>query len=152
MTKTPSCNDQLLTVRHVAERLDCNYPRVAETIRTLHQDGYRLYTASGTDLSLLKTHLTKSGVLNLFTQTYGPDLIDTHKGSRYFYDGILADSGESAATSLFLDDSNRSIRWITEVGARSVLVTPEPPDETDAIAVIGSLAELPALLAGGRES
>ncbi len=137
---------------YVAARLDCNYPGVVEAIRTLHRDGYRLYTASGTELSLLQAHLSSMGVAALFTQTYGPDLIDTHKGSRYYYEGILADSGESAATALFLDDSNNCVGWITEAGARGVLVTTEPPDETDAVAVIGSLAELPGLLAAGRQA
>ena len=136
---------------YVATRSDCNYPGVVEAIRMLHRDGYRLYTASGTDLFLLKAHLTKSGVLELFTQTYGPDLIDTHKGSRHYYEGVLADSGESPSTALFLDDSEKSIGWIVEAGARGVLVSPEQPDNSEAIAVLAALSELPDFLASQRD-
>ena len=137
---------------YVIPRIRSYYPGAPEAIRALHAAGYRLYTASGEESYDLALWLDGLGVRELITRAYGPDLIDTHKGSRYYYEGIFADSGESPATALFLDDSNKCIGWITEAGARGVLVTSEPPDETDAVAVIGSLAELPELLAEGRQA
>ncbi len=91
------------------------------------------------------------GVQDLFTQAYGPDLIDTHKGSRHYYEGILADAGESPSKSLFIDDSNKCVGWIVEAGARGILVSTEPPDNTEAIAILAALSELPDFLASQRD-
>lgn len=138
------------TTEYVIQRVRSDYPGAADAIRALHGGGYRLYTASGTYSFDIQVFLKGMGVSDLFTRTYGPDLIDTHKGSRHYYEGILADSGESPATSLFLDDSEKSIGWIVEAGARAILVSPVEQKSTDAIAVLGALSELPEFLARQR--
>ena len=83
----------------------------------------------------------------MFTQTYGPDLIDTWKGSRHYYEDIMADVGVSPDNALIVDDSNKSVSWATEAGATAVLISSERPERTGACGVLNSLADLPDFLA-----
>ena len=133
------------TTEYVIERVRADYPGATEAIQTLHENGYKLYTASGTDSHDLQAFLEGMGVRELFTQTYGPDLIDTHKGSRHYYEGIMADADVSPDNVLVVDDSPKSVVWAEEAGATAVLVSNEATKASDH--VIGSLAELPGLLA-----
>jgi hypothetical protein len=48
----------------------------------------------------LRLYLDGMGVRELFGRTYGPDLIDTHKASRHYYERILADAGVTPARAL----------------------------------------------------
>ena len=132
------------TTEYVIERVRADYPGATEAIQTLHENSYKLYTASGTDSHDLQVFLEGMGVRELFTQTYGPDLIDTHKGSRHYYEGILADSGVSPEHALIVDDSSRCIGWAREAGASAVLVSAEANAALGHVMV--SLAELPDFL------
>ncbi|MCH7906307.1 MAG: HAD family hydrolase [Chloroflexi bacterium] len=112
--------------------------------------GYRIYTASDTESVDLKATLRGMEVRDLFVETYGSDLVGTWKGSHLFYDRILAHAGVPPEKASFVDDSNRSVDWITEAGATAVLISTEGPARTGACEVLDSLSELPEFLAPFR--
>jgi len=126
-------------------RVRAEYPGAVEAVRELHGMGYALYMASGGKSVDLRTQLTASGVVELFTETYGPDIAGIPKGGREFYDSILAHSGVDPSVALFLDDTPNSIRRIEEAGARGVLMSTSE-EEPEAIARLSSLSQLPQLL------
>jgi FMN phosphatase YigB (HAD superfamily) len=128
-------------------RVRAEYPGAVEAVRELHGMGYALYTASGGKSVDLRMQLTASGIDDLFTETYGPDIAGIPKGGREFYDSILAHSGVEPSAALFLDDTPNSIRRIVEAGARGVLIS-TTEQEPDASATLASLTELPGLLKG----
>ena len=139
------------THQFVWARIECEIPGAGNAIRELHEMGYSIYAGSGTEAVDLDATLRGMGVRDLFTETYGTDLVDTWKGSRNYYDRILAHAGVPPEKALFVDDNNRSIDWATEVGAMGVLISDEQPDITNAVEVIDSLTELPGFLATDRD-
>jgi phosphoglycolate phosphatase-like HAD superfamily hydrolase len=151
-TDEDECADlAIATHRYVWARIECEISGAADAIRQLNEMGYQLYMGSGTESIDLDATLRGMGVRELFTETYGTDLIDTWKGSRLYYDGVLADAGISPENALFIDDSNRCVSWAVEAGAAAALISAERPESTEATGVLGSLAELPELLATHRD-
>ena len=137
----------IATHRHIWAQIECEIPGAADAIRQLNEMGYRLYMGSGTESIDLDATLRGMEVRELFIETYGTDLIDTWKGSRLYYDRVLAHAGVSPENALFVDDSNRCVSWAVEADAAALLIASEQPESTEAIGVLGSLAELPELLA-----
>jgi HAD superfamily hydrolase (TIGR01509 family) len=127
-------------------RVQAAFPGVADTIRTLHRQGYTLHTASGESSLDLTGYLQAMGVRDCFGRLYGPDLIDTLKEGPEYYERIFADLGIAAADALVVDDSPRAIEWATQVGARAVLVKDSSLPRTGTTVHIESLIELPAVL------
>jgi phosphoglycolate phosphatase-like HAD superfamily hydrolase len=138
------------THHYVWARTECEIPGVGNAIRELHGMGYRIYAGSGTEAVDLDATLRGMGVRDLFTETYGTDLVDTWKGSRIYYDRILVHAGVPPEKALFVDDNNGSIDWANEAGAIGVLIADERPDPTNAVEVLGSLVKLPRFLAAYR--
>ncbi len=122
------------------------FPGVADTIRALHRQGYRLNTASGESSIDLEGYLQAMEVRDCFGRLYGPDLIETLKEGPEYYERIFADLGIAAADALVVDDSPRATWWARQVGARTVLVGDSSLLRTGATVQIRSLVELPALL------
>jgi FMN phosphatase YigB (HAD superfamily) len=128
-------------------RVRAEYPGAVSAVRELHGMSYALYMASGGKSADLRMQLTASGVVELFTETYGPDIAEIPKGGREFYDSILTHSGVDAAVALFLDDTPNSIRRIMETGARGVLISTSE-EEPLATARLSSLSQLSQFLKG----
>jgi len=134
------------TEDYVLARARCAYPGVANAVRALHDRRYRLGTASGGTSRELEGYVGGLGVRELFPERlYGPDLVGAMKGSREFYDRIFADMNVDPAETLVTDDTPTILAQAEVLGARTVLVTRNPPAIYDSD-VIGSLAELPSLL------
>jgi HAD superfamily hydrolase (TIGR01509 family) len=131
---------------YITRRVHAAYPGAAAAIRTLHTQGYPLYTASGESSADLANYLEAMGVRACFRRLYGGDLINTLKAGPAFYAGIFADAGLAPAAALVVDDNRQALAWAAEVGARTVLVQADPPPAMGPMLRIGSLAELPALL------
>jgi HAD superfamily hydrolase (TIGR01509 family) len=136
------------TFEFAASNANTDIPGAIEAIRSLHDSGIRLFTASGSDSWLLSAYLVKMGVRELFENTYGPDLVDMWKGSSAYYKEIMRHAGVEPGEALFVDDSARSIAWITEAGASAVQISKDGADAASRVTVLGSLAELPKYLAG----
>jgi HAD superfamily hydrolase (TIGR01509 family) len=134
------------TEDYVLQRVRCGYPGAADAVRALDKRGYRLGTSSGGSSRELEGYLGGLGVRELFPERlYGPDLVGAMKGSREFYARIFADMNVDPAETLVTDDTPTILAQAEALGARTVLVTRNPPAVYDSD-VIGSLAELPSLL------
>ncbi len=131
----------------IIPQIHASYPGAAEAIRTLHSQGYSLYTASGESSSDLRGYFAGIGVLDCFQRLYGPDLVQTFKARPDFYTHILADAGIDPSDALALDNNPHAAAWASQAGVRCILVgahqTEKPPDLP---ASIPALADLPALL------
>ncbi len=106
------------------------YPGAVDAIRTLHSQGYRLYTASGEPSSDLRGYLAGTGVLDCFERLYGPDLVQTFKASPHFYTRILADAGIDPAAALVIDDNPHAAAWASQAGVRCILVSAQQTEES----------------------
>ena len=131
---------------YVIKRVRSDPPGTVEAIRSLATDGYRLYTASGSESVQIHLMLDVLGVRNLFIETYGPDLVDTHKGSSNYYRLILEHAGENPETALFIDDSLKSVGWIEEAGATAILISKDQQSEKVTPNSVANLAAVPELL------
>jgi HAD superfamily hydrolase (TIGR01509 family) len=122
------------------------FPGAVEAIRTLHQRGYLLYTASSGASTDLAGHLEGMGVRDCFQRLYGPDLIDTFKNGSDYYERLFADAGVPPANALVLDDGPQAVMWARRAGASAILVG-RASSELDSLAPqITSLAELPEII------
>src|SRR5258708_23721353 len=130
----------------IPRRIQAAFPRVVDTIRTLHRQSYTLHTASGESSLDLAGYLHAMGVRDCFGRLYGPDLIEVLKEGPEYYERIFADLGIAAADALVVDDSPRVIEWATQVGACAVLVRDSSLPRTGTTVHIASLVELPAVL------
>lgn len=63
----------------------------------------------------------------LFGRLYGPNLINTSKQSRTYYERIFANSGVEPDRAVVVDDSETAIQWPSEAGATVVLVSRTVP-------------------------
>lgn len=135
------------TEAYVIPRVRAAYPGAVEALRELHAHGYTLNTASGSSSEQLADCLAGMGVRELFPQRlYGPDLLNVRKDSPQFYESLLEDTGIEPADAVVLDDSEQQLRFAAEAGARTVLVSAEPPTTVDADAAIAALSELQSIL------
>jgi HAD superfamily hydrolase (TIGR01509 family) len=130
----------------IAQRTQAVLPSAVETIRALHEQDYRLHTASGACSIEIAGYLEGMQVRHCFGRLYGADLINTFKGGPEYYARIFADVGILPAEALVVDDSLSAIAWAAQAGAKTVLVNASSHPEKGAMPRIGSLAELPAFL------
>lgn len=122
------------------------FPGAIDAIRLLHEQGYKLHTASGESSNDLTGYLTGMGVLDCFDRLYGPDLIDVFKMGPEFYERLIEDAGVSPDDALVVDDNPKVVMWAAQAGVRAVLVGNSHVPTTDDTLHIGSLAELPAIM------
>ncbi|KAF9928785.1 hypothetical protein FBU30_002105 [Linnemannia zychae] len=108
----------------------------------------------------------------VFTKLYGPDLIQTHKGSSEFYRRIFEDSGVDPRAAVVVDDKEYILAWAKVHGARTVMISSQDRHgremmiEVDMVQADGtvtrttvpvvdhqleSLSQLPALTASWRK-
>ncbi|KAF9298511.1 hypothetical protein BGZ74_009354 [Mortierella antarctica] len=102
----------------------------------------------------------------IFTQIYGPDLVDAHKDSTRFYAEIFRDCGVDPREAIVVDDKEKMLSWAKVLGVRTVLISdvdrtgremlvrvPDPEDSSRTKMVpavdhqLNSLSELPLLTA-----
>ncbi|KAG0038074.1 hypothetical protein BGZ82_001147 [Podila clonocystis] len=108
----------------------------------------------------------KEPLVPVFTQIYGPDLVDAHKDSTRFYAEIFRDCGIDPCVAIVVDDKEKMLSWAKVLGVRTVLISnvdrtgremlvrvPDPEDSSRTKMVpavdhqLNSLSELPLLTA-----
>lgn len=135
---------------YVTRRVRAAFPGAVEALRELHARGHRFHTASGEHSGDLTGYLEGMGVRACFGRLYGPDLINTPKEGALYYRRIFADAGVAPGDALVIDDSPMALRWAAEAGARTVRVGPTGVEGCASDHVVGSLAELPGIVAALR--
>ncbi|PWI47828.1 hypothetical protein CEE45_09965 [Candidatus Heimdallarchaeota archaeon B3_Heim] len=106
----------------ITPRVKSAYPGIIDVIMNLKNQGYTLCTASGEVSWSLKGYLTGMGVIECFTKLYGPDLINTLKGSNVYYENILNDLKILPADTLIVEDSATQIKFAKELGINTIHV------------------------------
>jgi HAD superfamily hydrolase (TIGR01509 family) len=128
---------------YVCERVAAAYPGAVDAVRTLHARGHAMYTSTGQPSYEISGYLRALGIRDLFTKTYGTDLVDRWKNNSAYYSRILADAGISGADAVVVDDTERMLEYARRAGiARTVLIAPAGTASDHE--VITSLAELPS--------
>lgn len=108
----------------------------------------------------------KEPAVPVFTQIYGPDLVDAHKDSTRFYAEIFQNCGVDPREAIVVDDKEKMLSWAKVLGVRTVLISdvdrtgsemlvsvPDPEDSSRTKMVpavdhqLNSLSELPLLTA-----
>ncbi|KAK9707822.1 hypothetical protein K7432_009954 [Basidiobolus ranarum] len=141
-------------------RVKADFPGAVEAIKALKFDqGFEIYTCSGetsTDLfhtllslGLLPDHQPENqglGKKPIFTKLFGPDLIDQSKNSSEFYKRIFQDINIRPEDALVVDDKEKILAWAKELGAQTLLINNNPPQNLEIVDYhLHTLAELPAL-------
>jgi HAD superfamily hydrolase (TIGR01509 family) len=106
----------------IIQRIQSSYPGVIKTVEFLAKKGFTLCTASGEASDELNGYLTGMGIQNYFSKLYGPDLINTLKASKRFYDEIFLDLEIEATQAIVVDDSPKAISWAATTGATTIHV------------------------------
>ena len=106
----------------ITPRVKSAFPGIVDAIISLENQGYTLCTASGEVSWSLKGYLTGMGVIECFTKLYGPDLINTLKGSLVYYKNILNDMKILPEDAIIVDDSATQIKFAKELGINTIHV------------------------------
>lgn len=130
---------------YVTPRVRAAFPRVIETIRTLHEAGFRLYTASGENSDALAGYMNGMEVLGCFTTLYGPDIVGKAKAGAFYYERIFTHAGIAPAAATVVDDKEICLNWAAETGAKTVLCSRSRP-ATSRHRHIYRLSQLPGIL------
>lgn len=120
--------------------------RAVEAIQLLHRQGYALHAASGSCSLELAGYFEGLGVRRSLGRLYGADLINTFKAGSEYYARLFADVGVQPEEALVVDDSTEALRWVSQLGAATILVGSSLHPETNSTPRLGSLAELPVFL------
>ncbi|HEV8468754.1 MAG TPA: HAD family hydrolase [Candidatus Limnocylindria bacterium] len=128
------------TTRWVTERVIAPMPGVVDALRSLKARGFRLFTSSANTAPDIRGYLKAIGILELFDDTYGVDLIDRWKTNAGFYRKVLEQSGVRAEDAATVDDQERCLDWAKRAGFRTFLLAPAGTGSSHE--VIASLSEL----------
>jgi phosphoglycolate phosphatase-like HAD superfamily hydrolase len=134
---------------YVTPRIRAAFPGVVGAIRMLHSNGHRLYTASGEDSVELDGYLTGMGVRDCFSGLYGPDVVNTPKEGRAYYERIFAHAGVRPVDAVVVDDNALVLSWAASTGARTILVNSNRDATEIGVTVISALRELPTVIGAG---
>ncbi|MFX1252184.1 MAG: HAD family hydrolase [Promethearchaeota archaeon] len=104
----------------VTPQIKADIPGIIPAIKKLKSEGYVLHTASGESSFLLKGYLTGMGILNLFNNLYGPDLVGIMKGGPKFYRRIFEHAQIQPSQAIVVDDKPGLLQFAKELGARVI--------------------------------
>jgi HAD superfamily hydrolase (TIGR01509 family) len=152
-TEAPASEDDCADLAREAwiwvhDQVRAPFPGVEDVVRRLAQD-FTLFTASEGLSYELAADFEGLGIGGSFRRLYGPDLVNTPKQHITYHERIFADAGVDPASALVVDDLPEVLRRARLTGARTVLVSPDPPTEGVADVVIRCLADLPTVLQAG---
>jgi phosphoglycolate phosphatase-like HAD superfamily hydrolase len=106
----------------ITPRVKSAYPGIITAITELKNRGYTLSTASGETSWTLKGYLSGMGIIDCFTNFYGPDLINTAKFSSKFYQEIIDDMNISPSDGIIVDDSSLQLAFAKKLGLSTIHV------------------------------
>jgi phosphoglycolate phosphatase-like HAD superfamily hydrolase len=107
---------------YISSRARSAFPGASEAVRTLHDAGYELHTASGESSWELHGYLSGMGVRDCFGTLFGPDLVDVMKAGPEYYRRMFAFAGVDPADALVIDDSESAAGWAREAGANALRI------------------------------
>jgi phosphoglycolate phosphatase-like HAD superfamily hydrolase len=108
------------TAEYVDLRVQSAFPGVIESIKILYDNGFNLYTASGTESIELNFYLKGMGIRQYFRKLYGPDLINILKVDDMFYKAIVKDLEIEPYQAIFIDDKPYYLNMAKKIGVRVI--------------------------------
>jgi len=100
----------------VTPQIRSELPGIIPAIKTLKNQGFNLYTASGESSTLLHGYLSGMGILELFTTLYGPDLVEIMKGGIKYYQKIFAHARVDPKKVILVDDKPELLQLAERLG------------------------------------
>ncbi|MFX1366524.1 MAG: HAD hydrolase-like protein [Promethearchaeota archaeon] len=96
------------------------FPGVIKSIINLYNNGFNLYTASGTESIELGYYLEGMAIKKYFKRLYGPDLINILKVNDTFYKAIFKDIGILPEQAIIIDDKPYYLNIAEKLGANVI--------------------------------
>ena len=123
--KIPPSNLNLVEVynsatQYVIPKVCSAIPGVIDSIKELSSRDFILYTAAGAVIKEMKMYLEGMGIIRYFKELYGPDLINTWKFGKEFYEAIFKHSGVNPSKAIIIEDQPRFLECAQEVGANVI--------------------------------
>jgi phosphoglycolate phosphatase len=127
------------------------YPGVAETLDRLRARGYRLAVCTNKPERPSRAILESFGLADRFERIVGGDSLPWRKPDRRMLDSIMADLGESIATTVLVGDSEVDAAAAAAAGMPFVLMSygyrRGPVETIECRAALDDFADLAALFA-----
>jgi FMN phosphatase YigB (HAD superfamily) len=103
----------------IAPQIRADIEGIITVIKRL-KTSYNLYTASGHSSWVLKGILTGMGVIDYFTNFYGPDIVGVMKGGLEFYRRIFTHAQVHPSYAVVIDDNPKLLRYADQLGAYTI--------------------------------
>ena len=107
-------------VDNITPNVKAAFPGVVDTIRNLHTQGFRLFTASAENSFELKGYLRGMRIVEYFDKIYGPDLINTHKFEESYYFRIFDDLNLDPRKAIIVEDGPHYLELAEKAGAHVI--------------------------------
>ncbi|MFX1515855.1 MAG: HAD family hydrolase [Promethearchaeota archaeon] len=104
----------------LAPQLKVDIEGIISVIKSLKTRGYTLYTASGHSSWVLKGILTGMGIIDYFTNYYGPDIVNIMKGGLEFYRRIFSHAQVNPSHTIVIDDNPKLLKYAGQLGAYTI--------------------------------
>lgn len=104
----------------VTPQIQAEIEGIIDVIRRLNADGFTLHTASGETSWVLRGYLTGMGIIDCFTNLYGPDLVGVMKGGLDFYRRIFVHAQVNPSQVIVVDDNPKLLRLAGQLGAHTI--------------------------------
>lgn len=96
----------------ITPQIKADIEGIVEIIIQLNSEGYILHTASGETSWVLENCLAGMGILDCFTNLYGPDLIGMMKGGAEYYRRIFVHAQVYPSPAIVIDDNPRLLQLV----------------------------------------
>jgi beta-phosphoglucomutase-like phosphatase (HAD superfamily) len=133
-------------INYITPNVKASFPGLNESIKKLHNLGFRLSTASAEHSTELKGYLRGMRVINRFENFYGPDLINTHKSMTNFYDKIFEDMNLDPRRAIVVDDVPRYLDNAERSGANVIQACLTEELEASFQYYVNHMSELPEIV------
>ena len=104
----------------IAPQIQADIKGIIVVLKRLKTNGYTLYTASGHSSWVLKGILTGMGVIDYFTNFYGPDIVGVMKGGLEFYKKIFSHAQVHPSYAVVIDDNPKLLQYADQLGAYTI--------------------------------
>ena len=93
---------------------------IISVIKRLKHEGYTLHTASGHSSWVLEGILTGMGIIDCFTNYYGPNIVGTMKGGLEYYRRIFSHAQVHPSSAVVIDDNSKLLKYAGQLGAYTI--------------------------------